>query len=141
MQIKKDLDQLIGILPPSIQTKIQKHSKKQALVEIILDLGRRPEARFPTHAEYLSPKLVTWQDLDYSVKCLSQFTNDNRAGIERTLHRISCIRNREGLIIGLTCRVGRAIYGTINIIRDLLKSKKINLNFRTSRCGENDYDS
>jgi len=124
MQIKKDLDQLIGILPPSIQTKIQKHSKKQALVEIILDLGRRPEARFPTHAEYLSPKLVTWQDLDYSVKCLSQFTNDNRAGIERTLHRISCIRNREGLIIGLTCRVGRAIYGTINIIRDLLKSKK-----------------
>jgi stage III sporulation protein SpoIIIAA len=124
MQIKKDLDQLLGILPPSFEAKIQKHSKKQALVEIILDLGRRPEARFPTHAEYLSPKLVTWQDLDYSIKSLSQFADDNRAGIEKTLHRISCIRNREGLIIGLTCRVGRAIYGTINIIRDLLESKK-----------------
>jgi stage III sporulation protein SpoIIIAA len=124
MQIKKDLDQLLGILPPALETKIQRHSKKQALVEIVLDLGRRPEARFPTHAEYLSPKLVTWQDLDYSIKSLSKFTDDNRAGIEKTLHRISCIRNREGLIIGLTCRVGRAIYGTINIIRDLLESKK-----------------
>lgn len=124
MQIKKDLNQLLGILPPSLEAKIQRHSKKQALVEIVLDLGRRPEARFPTHAEYLSPKVVTWQDLDYSIKSLSQFTDDNRAGIEKTLHRISCIRNREGLIIGLTCRVGRAIYGTINIIRDLLESKK-----------------
>lgn len=124
MENKEDLDQLIVILPPSIQTIIQNHSKKHSLVEIIMDLGRRPEARFPTHAEYLSSKLVTWQDLDFSVKRLSQFTNDNRAGIDRTLHRISCIRNRQGLIIGLTCRVGRAIYGTINVIRDLLESKK-----------------
>lgn len=124
MQIQEDLDQLINILPPSIQSIIQVHPQKHVLVEIIMDLGRRPEARFPTYVDYLSPKLVTWQDLDYSVKRLSHFTDDNRAGIERTLHRISCIRNRQGLVIGLTCRVGRAIYGTINIIRDLLESKK-----------------
>ena len=124
MQIQEDLNCLIEILPKSIQEIIQKHPKKTTLIEIVMDLGRRPEARFPTHPEYLSPKLVTWQDLDYSVKRLSKFTDDNRAGIERTLHRISCIRNRQGLIIGLTCRIGRAIYGTINIIRDILESKK-----------------
>jgi stage III sporulation protein SpoIIIAA len=89
-----------------------------------MDLGRRPEARFPTHPEYLSPNVITWQDLDYSIKRLSRFADDNRAGIERTLHRISCIRNRQGLVIGLTCRVGRAMYGTINSIRDLLESGK-----------------
>jgi stage III sporulation protein SpoIIIAA len=124
MQIKEDLDRLIEILPKSIQKIIQNHPKKDTLIEIVMDLGRRPEARFLDHPEYLSPKIITWQDLDYSVKRLSKFTDDNRAGIEKTLHRISCIRNRQGLIIGLTCRVGRALYGTINIIRDLLESKK-----------------
>lgn len=124
MQINEDLDRLIQILPKPIQTIIQNHPKKDTLIEIVMDLGRRPEARFLDHPEYLSPKIITWQDLDYSVKRLSKFTDDNRAGIERTLHRISCIRNRQGLIIGLTCRVGRALYGTINIIRDLLESKK-----------------
>ena len=127
MLINEDLDRLIEILPKSIQQVLQNHPEKHALVEIVMDLGRRPEARFPNTHEYLSPKLITWQDLDYSVKRLSRFTDDNRAGIERTLHRISCIRNRQGLIIGLTCRVGRAIYGTINIIRDLLESKKSTL--------------
>ena len=95
MQIQEDLNCLIEILPKSIKEIIQKHPKKTTLIEIVMDLGRRPEARFPTHPEYLSPKLVTWQDLDYSVKRLSKFTDDNRAGIERTLHRISCIRNRQ----------------------------------------------
>ena len=67
-------------------------------------------------------KLVSWQDLDYTTKRLGTFSNDNRAGIERTLHRISCIRNRQGIIIGLTCRIGRCIVGSIGIIRDLLDS-------------------
>ena len=124
MLIKEDLDRLIEILPKSLQENINQHPDKDIIIEIIMDLGRRPEARFPTHPEYLSPNVITWQDLDYSIKRLSRFADDNRAGIERTLHRISCIRNRQGLIIGLTCRVGRAMYGTINSIRDLLESGK-----------------
>ena len=124
MHIKEDLARLVEILPKSIQETINEHPDKDILIEIVMDLGRRPEARFPTHPEYLSPNVITWQDLDYSVKRLSRFTDDNRAGIERTLHRISCIRNRQGLVIGLTCRVGRAMYGTINSIRDLLESGK-----------------
>nr|YP_009674942.1 conserved hypothetical plastid protein Ycf45 [Rhizochromulina marina]QDH81793.1 conserved hypothetical plastid protein Ycf45 [Rhizochromulina marina] len=124
MSTDEDLDRLIEILPKSIQHIIETHQYKQSLVEIVMDLGRRPEARFLTHPEYLSAKLISWQDLDYSTKRLSKFTDDNRAGIERTLHRISCIRNRQGLVIGLTCRVGRAMYGTINGIRDLLESGK-----------------
>ncbi len=124
MHIKEDLDRLVEILPKSIQETINDHPDKDILIEIIMDLGRRPEARFPTHPEYLSPNVITWQDLDYSIKRLSRFADDNRAGIERTLHRISCIRNRQGLVIGLTCRVGRAMYGTINSIRDLLESGK-----------------
>ena len=87
-----------------------------------MDLGRRPEARFVTGPEYLSQKLISWQDLDYTTKRVGKFSNDNRAGIERTLHRISCIRNRQFIINGLTCRVGRAIFGTISGIRDLLES-------------------
>jgi len=124
MLIKEDLDRLVEILPKSIQESINRHPDKDIIIEVIMDLGRRPEARFPTHPEYLSPNVITWQDLDYSIKRLSRFADDNRAGIERTLHRISCIRNRQGLIIGLTCRVGRAMYGTINSIRDLLESGK-----------------
>ena len=124
MHIKEDLARLVEILPKSIQETINEHPDKDILIEIIMDLGRRPEARFPTHPEYLSPNVITWQDLDYSIKRLSRFADDNRAGIERTLHRISCIRNRQGLVIGLTCRVGRAMYGTINSIRDLLESGK-----------------
>lgn len=119
-----DLERLIDILPKSIQNSLKIHSNKDNLVEIVMDLGRRPEARFVTHHEYLSHRLISWQDLDYAIKRLSKFTDDNRAGIERTLHRISCIRNRQGLIIGLTCRVGRVMYGTINGIRDLLESEK-----------------
>ena len=89
-----------------------------------MDLGRRPEARFLTGPEYLSQKIISWQDIDYTTKRISKFSNENRAGIERTLHRISCIRNRQFLINGLTCRVGRAVFGTISVIRDLLESEK-----------------
>lgn len=124
MSHNEDLERLIEILPKTIQTVIQNHSSKDNLIEIVMDLGRRPEARFFTHPEFLSQKVVSWQDLDYSIKRLSKFTDDNRAGVERTLHRISCIRNRQGLVVGLTCRVGRAMYGTINGIRDLLESNR-----------------
>merc|ERR1711966_337686 len=111
-------------LPFFLQQQLRKHHHHDQMVEIVLDLGRRPEARFTTGPEYLSQKVVSWQDIDYVTKHLSKFSNDNRAGIERTLHRISCIRNRQFLMAGLTCRVGRAIFGTISIIRDLLESEK-----------------
>jgi stage III sporulation protein SpoIIIAA len=91
---------------------------------LFLDLGRRPEARFVSGPEYLSQKIISWQDIDYMTKRISKFSNENRAGIERTLHRISCIRNRQFLINGLTCRVGRAVFGTISVVRDLLESEK-----------------
>ena len=94
------------------------------VIEIILDLGRRPEARFTTGPQFLSQKMVSWQDLEYITKRISKFNNENRAGIERTLHRISCIRNRQYLITGLTFRIGRAVFGSINLARDLLESNK-----------------
>merc|ERR1711862_518029 len=117
-----DLDKLLENLPFFIQEKLQSHSKKSKLIEIVIDLGRRPEARFITGPEYLSQKLISWQDIDYITKRISEFSEENRAGVERTLHRISCIRNRQYLINGLTCRVGRAIFGTISLVRDLLES-------------------
>jgi stage III sporulation protein SpoIIIAA len=124
MIIHSDLDKLIQVFPDYIKEALQKHPSKSRLLEIVLDLGRRPEGRFLYGTEYLSEKIVSWQDLDYTTKRLGIFSNDNRAGIERTLHRISCIRNREGIIIGLTCRIGRCIVGSIGIIRDLLDSNK-----------------
>jgi len=122
MTVDEDLDKLLENLPFFIQENLKDHPNKDKLIEIVMDLGRRPEARFHTGPEYLSQKIISWQDIDYTTKRISKFSNDNRAGIERTLHRISCIRNRQSLISGLTCRVGRAIFGTINIIRDLLES-------------------
>ncbi len=120
--IDEDLEKLFENLPFFINENLINHSNKHQLIEIVMDLGRRPEARFTTGREYLSRKIISWQDIDYTVKRISKFSTDNRAGIERTLHRISCIRNRQSLINGLTCRVGRAIFGTICVIRDLLES-------------------
>ena len=124
MSINEDLDKLLENVPFFIQQNLTNHPNKDKLIEIVIDLGRRPEARFTTGPEYLSQKVISWQDIDYITKRISKFSNDNRAGIERTLHRISCIRNRQSIINGLTCRVGRAIFGTICIIRDLLESGK-----------------
>ena len=124
MSNNEDLKKLIKSLPFFLHDYLNRCSYKEQLIEIILDLGRRPEARFSTGPEYLSQKMVSWQDIDYITKRVGKFSNENRAGIERTLHRISCIRNRQFLINGLTCRVGRTIFGTVSVIRDLLESEK-----------------
>ena len=124
MNVNDDLEKLIDNLPLFLQEQLNDHPRKDQLIEIVLDLGRRPEARFTTGPEYLSRKVISWQDIDYMTKRISKFSNENRAGIERTLHRISCIRNRQFLINGLTCRVGRAVFGTISVVRDLLESEK-----------------
>ena len=124
MNADNDLEKLIENLPFFLQEYLNQHNYKDQLIEIILDLGRRPEARFMNGLEYLSKKIISWQDIDYMTKRISKFSNENRAGIERTLHRISCIRNRQFLINGLTCRVGRVIFGTISVIRDLLELEK-----------------
>lgn len=120
MLIADDLDKLLNILPDFVRNPLQKHSNKKFLIEVVMDLGRRPEARFPNGPEYLSNINISWYDLDFCIKKLPHFSGDNRSGIEYTLHRISSIKNRKGNIIGLTCRVGRAIFGTISIAKDLL---------------------
>lgn len=118
-----DLSSMLAILPEDIRTILESDSR--GLIEVVMDLGRKPEARyFDKSRKAISDKLVTQGDLDYAIERIGAFSGDNRAGIERTLHRISCIRNRTGKIIGLTCRIGRAVSGTINIIRDLVESGK-----------------
>jgi len=122
--ITDDLDALLDTLPPRIRQPLVDADDRGELLEVVLDLGRLPEARFARREITLDEHEVTEQDIDYVTERLSSFGGDNRAGIERTLHRISAIRNRKGRIVGLTCRVGRAVYGTINIIRDLVQSGK-----------------
>ncbi len=122
MTITEDLKQLLQILPPELGQVLESHPQLDNLVEVVLDLGRRPEARFPHQAEYLSETAITQAQLDDCIERVGIFGGDNRAGIERTLHRISAIRNRTGKIIGLTCRVGRAVFGTISMIRDLVET-------------------
>ena len=124
MLLADDLNQLLDVLPKYISDTLQNHPRREQLIEIVLDIGRRPEARFSNSTEYLSYRTVVWQDLDHILKRLGKFSGDNRAGIEKTLHRISSLRNRQGSVIGLTCRIGRAIFGTVSIIRDLLEQKK-----------------
>ncbi len=123
-RITDDLDALLAVLPPDIAEALRDANKPDQLLEVVMDLGRVPEARY-TDGEYqLSEREITQEDIDYVVSRIGEFTADNRAGIERTLHRISCIRNRQGKIVGLTCRVGRAVYGTIDIIQDIIESGK-----------------
>ena len=124
MLIADDLDKLLEILPDFVRAPLEQHANRKTLIEVVMDLGRRPEARFPEGPSYLSSKTISWQDLDFCIKRIGSFSNDNRSGIERTLHRISSFRNRQGMIIGLTCRVGRAIFGTIGLIRDLLEREE-----------------
>uniref|UniRef100_B8HUU3 Single-stranded nucleic acid binding R3H domain protein n=1 Tax=Cyanothece sp. (strain PCC 7425 / ATCC 29141) TaxID=395961 RepID=B8HUU3_CYAP4 len=122
--ITDDLDKLLDILPDKFRLPLSHHPRRDQLIEVVMDLGRQPEARFPGEAEYLSTDLISQADLDYCVQRVGRFSGDNRAGIEYTLHRISALRNRQGDIVGLTCRVGRAVFGTIGMIRDLVESGK-----------------
>ena len=123
-QVTDNLDQLLDILPPRIKSSLELCGGLEQLVEIVMDLGRLPEARYFDSTKYLTDDPITKEDLALCVHQVGEFGGDNRAGIERTLHRISAIRNRKGEIIGLTCRVGRAVYGTIAMIRDLVETGK-----------------
>lgn len=124
IQIIEDLEKLLDILPRHVRDALDQFEPSDDLLEVVLDLGRQPEARFPKRFHFLSEDYVTDEDLQYVVSRVGEFGKDNRAGIARTLHRISAIRNRGGKIIGLTCRVGRAVYGTISIIRDVAETGK-----------------
>lgn len=123
--ITDDINDLLAVLPPHIAERIAtvgSQSDLGALVEIVMDLGRRPEARFQHDEIDLLDVDVTREDLSFVSDRIGNFGEDNRAGIERTLHRISAIRNRSGEIVGLTCRIGRAVFGTIAIVSDLIES-------------------
>ncbi|MFC2052521.1 R3H domain-containing nucleic acid-binding protein [Chloroflexota bacterium] len=122
--ITDDLDALLDIFPPHIHDPLCKQEDISELLEVVLDLGRLPEARFPNREVVLNPQEVNEQDIEHVASHIGSFGDDNRAGIERTLHRISAIRNRQGRIVGLTCRVGRAVFGTIKVIEDLIESGK-----------------
>ena len=122
--ITDDLEALLDILPSHIRQPVTQQPDISELLEVVLDLGRPPEARFARREVILNPEEVSETDIDYVTARISNFGDDNRAGIERTLHRISAIRNRKGRIVGLTCRVGRAVFGTIKVIEDLVESDK-----------------
>jgi len=121
-RITDDLQSLISPLPERIQGALDKHPRSSELLEVVMDLGRTPEARFPDETLRLSDLDVTDADLQWVVERIGEFGDDNRAGIERTLHRISVIRNRGGRPVGVTCRVGRAVFGTGQIIDDLVRT-------------------
>ena len=123
-QAREDLQKLLEILPDSIQEKIKEIGRDEELLEVVMDLGRQPTARYTDGEIILREAEVTQAEIDSVVAGIGDVDDDNRAGIARTLHRISAIRNRRGLIVGLTCRVGRAVYGTIEIIEDIVSSGK-----------------
>lgn len=120
--ITDNLSQLLEVLPPVIRQFLEREASLDDLLEIVMDLGRTPEARFPERVVELGVETISAEDLEFVVKRVGAFGKDNRAGIERTLHRISAIRNRQGQVVGLTCRIGRAVYGTIDIIQDVVES-------------------
>jgi stage III sporulation protein SpoIIIAA len=123
-RITDNLDILLGVLPQALAERLVEVDRSDELLEVILDLGRVPTARFVDGEVELFERETNPDDIEYVTKRIGRFDDDNRAGLERTLHRISAIRNRHGRIVGLTCRVGRAVYGTIDIIQDIITSGK-----------------
>src|SRR3954471_20185410 len=121
-QQSDELEALLRGLPPDLASRVRALDGLDGLLEIVMDLGRLPEARFAGREETLSRREVSAEDIAYVISHIGQFGGDNRAGIERTLHRISALRNRAGKVVGLTLRVGRAVYGTVEIIRDIVES-------------------
>jgi stage III sporulation protein SpoIIIAA len=123
-QITDNLEELLSILPVEYEQAIRGANHAHDLIEIVMDLGRMPFARYTQGENQISDQEVTRELIDAVCAKTGEFDDDNRAGIERTLHRISSIRSRRGDIVGLTCRVGRAVYGTLDIIQDLIESGK-----------------
>lgn len=121
---REELELLLEALPPVIRQRLRDIPDLNDLIEVVLDFGRPAEIRLKNRFERFYDYIVSEDDIRYVSERISDFGKDNRAGIERTLHRISAIRNRQGRIIGLTCRVGRAILGTIDIIEDIVESGK-----------------
>ncbi|MBT5253592.1 MAG: AAA family ATPase, partial [Chloroflexi bacterium] len=119
-----DLQAFIDIFPYEIATALEAHENIGDLVEVVLDLGRTPEARFSVDQISLSDIEISRGQIAHVVEHVGHFGDDNRAGIERTLHRISVMRNRAGEPVGLTCRVGRAVFGSVRLIDDLIRSGK-----------------
>src|SRR4026207_2350675 len=124
LKITDDLDALLDVLPLDIRHAVEKANDSDNLLEIILDLGRIPTSRFVDHEINIRDTEVTRAEIDYVDERTGEFDADNRAGIERTLHRISAIRNRRTAVVGLTLRVGRTVYGTVDIIQDIVESGK-----------------
>lgn len=120
----EDTRRLLAIVPPVLARAIENAGDLADLTEIVFDVGRRPAARFGNNETFIGEKEVTYELIDEIVANVGEFDLDNRAGMERTLHRISAIRNRKDRIIGLTCRIGRAIFGTADILRDLIDANK-----------------
>jgi stage III sporulation protein SpoIIIAA len=123
-RITDDLEALLDVLPLNIRHAVERANNSDKLLEIVIDLGRVPVARFVDNEVILYDKEITRAEIDYITERIGKFDADNRAGMERTLHRISAIRNRLGIVVGLTCRVGRAVYGTVDIIQDIIESGK-----------------
>ncbi len=121
-RITDDMDQLKRVLPTYITQALEDIGEMSNLIEVVLDLGRLPTARYTTGELVLADAEITRADVDMIVERIGEFDADNRAGMERTLHRIAAMRNRKGHVIGLTCRIGRAVYGTIDIIEELIQS-------------------
>lgn len=118
------LIQFLDVLPAVVRDRLDKAGEPEKLVEVVLDYGRPLEARYRDRTERWADLIVSEHDLEFVAKSIGEFGSDNRAGIERTLHRISAIRNRHGKVIGLTCRVGRALEGTIDMIEDIVREGK-----------------
>jgi stage III sporulation protein SpoIIIAA len=114
--------QFLDVLPAVVRERLERGDSLDGLIEVVLDYGRPAEARYRDRVERMNDVLVSEHDIDFVQKSIGDFGSDNRAGIERTLHRISAIRNRHDKVIGLTCRVGRALEGTIDIIDDIVRS-------------------
>ncbi len=113
---------LLRILPPWIQDAITDFTGED-LEEVALDLGRPLSLRSRVQQRFVMHE-VARADLHYIIHRVHGFREDNRTGIDHTVHRIACIRDRHGIVVGLTIRIGRVLGGSADVLRDLLLTKR-----------------
>ena len=125
IHFEEDVNRLLSILPNELKSYLKSHPGLNDLNEIVMDIGHPPSIRFEEDHERLTDfNDVTDADLSHITGQIGEFNSDNRAGIEKTLHRISAIRSRQGKVLGLSIRVGRAVIGAIQLIEDLISEGK-----------------
>lgn len=119
---------ILNILPSWIRLFAREYQEE--LEEIALQEGRPPSLwlgnRFVEGERVVEPSDLEAVKQKLKAEYQVEFREDGRAGISGTLHRISALYDRYGILVGMTIRLARVVKGLADpIIPFLLDGKSL----------------